>query len=181
MSTPNFAKKSSTENVAAKGKSRSSLVQDGNLMAGNSSGEYEYLRLQELKAKILDFNDSAANPNLAKLASTIRSESEQEALAHQILIQLNAMSDYSADFAQISSVCGTGNRVEIAQELSQKYCDNFSTKRIMDRLVNPEKDQPGSVEHAFTDTYDAAPSAWSAVDVKAAQTKRKTKTTALYK
>jgi hypothetical protein len=181
MSTPNFSKKSSTENAAAKGKGRSSLVQDGNLMAGNSSGEYEYLRLQELKAKILDFTDVAQNPNLAKLASTIRNESEQEALAHQILIQLNGMSDYSAEFAQISSVCGTGNRVEIAQELSQKYCDNYSTKRIMDRLVNPKSDALGSVEHAFTDTYNAAPSAWSHVDVKGAQTDRKKKAAALYK
>ena len=66
MSTPNFSKKSSTENAAAKGKSRSGLVQDGNLMAGNSSGEYEYLRLQKLKAEIQD-HDGKATPALARL------------------------------------------------------------------------------------------------------------------
>ena len=164
MSTPNFSKKSSTENAAAKGKSRSGLVQDGNLMAGNSSGEYEYLRLQKLKAEIQD-HDGKATPALARLATTIRDQSEQEHLAHDILLQLNAMSDYSAEFAQIASVCGTGNRVEIAQELSQKYCDNHSTKRIMDRLVNPDKGAEGSVEKAFRGTYDNVESAWAPVDL----------------
>ena len=130
MSTPNFAKKSSTENAAAKGKGRSSLVQGGSLMAGNTGGEFEYLQLQKLKAEISDHKASDDNPAMKKLAKTIRNPSEQEALAYDILIKLNGMSDYSPYFAQIASVCGSGNRVEIAQELAAKYCDNYSTQHV---------------------------------------------------
>lgn len=151
MSAPNFAKAKSTEVSGTKGKGRSTGVQNGQMMAGNEiKSEYEYLRLQQLKAEIKDKGD--AGEEMKKLKDIIRSESEQEILARQILVKLNQLSDYSADFAQISSVLGTTNRTEIAQEMSQKYCDNYSTKIIMDRLVEPNNELPNSVQSAFKDT-----------------------------
>lgn len=162
MSAPNFAKKKSTEVSGTKGRGRSTGVQEGQLVAGNDiKAEYDYLQLQMLKAQIKD-DKSDADSNMGKLKSIIRDESEQEKLARQILKRLNAYSDYSAEFAQISSVLGTTNRTVIAQEMAQKYCDNYSTKIIMDNLVNPNNGQNGSVENVFTDAFGKNPDPWGA-------------------
>jgi hypothetical protein len=160
--TDNLMKRKSTESSGAKGKGRSKLVQDGSLMAGGDlDAEYRFLRLQDLKAGIRD-RDVAEGSARHSLKQTIRNESEQETLAHKILIKLNGLSDYSAEFAQVSSVLGTTNRVAIAQEMAQKYCDNYSTKLIMDALVPPGAGDPSGVETAFAHSgFKFKPSAWN--------------------
>lgn len=140
-------KKSSTE-VATKGGTKSNAFQESALThSADTRAENEFLQLQITKANLLP--DAEKADRLEQLGQLVRKETEQESLGRKILVKLNRLSDYDPHFAQISSVLGTTNRVQIAQEMAEKYCASYSTKRIMDQLVDPNDRADSSVATAF--------------------------------
>ena len=150
------AKVKSTDRAGIQSKSKSRDISGGNLMDGDVRSEYEYLRLHQLKAEIRDkAADSAGeNKDLATkaLANNFKKESESERVASTMLKYLNGLSDYSAEFAQISSVAGMTSRVDIARDLAKRYCDSHSTQIVLDKMLGGS---PNTViARAFRDTKE---------------------------
>ena len=139
-----LAKNSTNANKSAH-TSKAQDIQSGSLMTDDYNTEFEHLRLQELKAKIKEAGVRDADKDGAKpltpmqqLAATMRGDSELEKVASKLLIKLNQLSDYSPQYAQIMSLTGKTSRTEIARHLSLQYCNNFSTKRVLDSLMGED-------------------------------------------
>ena len=143
-------KKSSTE-VATKGGTKSNAFQESALThSTDTRAENDFLQLQITKAGLLPINERVQR--LHEIGQMVRKETEQESLGRKILVKLNRLSDYDPHFAQISSVLGTTSRVQIAQEMAEKYCSSYSVKRIMDSLVDPDDNGQSSVARAFNNS-----------------------------
>ena len=148
------AKVKSTDRAGIQSKSKSRDISSGNLMDGDVRSEYEYLRLHQLKAEIRDkaARGGDGGPAIKALANNFKRESESERVASTMLKYLNGLSDYSAEFAQISSVAGMTSRVDIARDLAKKYCDSHSTQVVLDKMLNGQGNQV--VADAFRDTEE---------------------------
>ena len=134
-----LAKNSTNANKSAH-TSKAQDIQSGSLMTDDYNTEFEHLRLQELKAriKVAGVREKNAKDELTpmqQLAATMRGDSELEKVASKLLIKLNQLSDYSPEYAQIMSLTGKTSRTDIARHLSLQYCNNFSTKRVLDSLM----------------------------------------------
>ena len=148
------AKVKSTDRAGIQSKSKSRDISSGNLMDGDVRSEYEYLRLHQLKAEIRDkaARGGDGGPAIKALANNFKKESESERVASTMLKYLNGLSDYSAEFAQISSVAGMTSRVDIARDLAKKYCDSHSTQIVLDKMLGGS---PNTViAGAFRDTKE---------------------------
>ena len=137
-----LAKNSTNANKSAH-TSKAQDIQSGSLMTDDYNTEFEHLRLQELKARIKVSGKREANSKdelspMQLLAATMRGDSELEKVASKLLIKLNQLSDYSPEYAQIMSLTGKTSRVEVARHLSLQYCNNFSTKRVLDSLMGED-------------------------------------------
>ena len=134
-----LAKNSTNANKSAH-TSKAQDIQSGSLMTDDYNTEFEHLRLQELKARIKvagtrEKNATTELTPMQQLAATMRGDSELEKVASKLLIKLNQLSDYSPEYAQIMSLTGKTSRTDIARHLSLQYCNNFSTKRVLDSLM----------------------------------------------
>lgn len=151
LAPPAALMKKSTTEVGTKEGTKSNAFQESALThSADTRAENDFLQLQITKANLLP--EAAKKARLVELGQLVRKESEQEQLGRKILVKLNQLSDYDPEFAQISSVLGTTSRVQIAQEMAEKYCSSYSVKRIMDSLVDPDDNGQSSVARAFNNS-----------------------------
>lgn len=148
------AKVKSTDRAGIQSKSKSRDISSGNLMDGDVRSEFEYLRLHQLKADIRDkaAKDGGGGEAMRALAANFKHESESEIVAAKMLKYLNGLSDYSAEFAQISSVAGMTSRVEIARDLAKKYTDSHSTQIVLDKML--ANDDGRSTTEVIADAFE---------------------------
>jgi hypothetical protein len=89
-----------------------------------------------------------------------------------MLKYFNGLSDYSAEFAQISSVAGMTSRVDIARDLAKRYCDSHSTQIVLDRIMGGKPKGDKIMEDAFASTGlragEARSNGWTAAQFAAA-------------
>ena len=144
------AKVKSTDRAGLQSKSKGRDISAGNLMDGDVNSEYEYLRLHKLKAEIRD--NKQGGEAMRALGANFKHDSESEQVATHMLKYLNGLSDYSAEFAQISSVAGMTSRVDIARDLAKRYCDSHSTQIVLDRIMGGKPQGDRIMEDAFAST-----------------------------
>jgi hypothetical protein len=157
------AKVKSTDKAQIQKKNNARDVSTGNIMDGDVRSEYDFLKLHQLKAEIRD--NVGGGEEMAKLAKNFKEESESEVVAAKMLTYLNGLSDYSAEFAQISSVAGMTSRVAIAADLAKKYCDSHSTQIVLDKIMGGEAKSKETMSLAFANINEtdrkAAINEWS--------------------
>ena len=70
-----------------------------------------------------------------------RADSAEEKLVIKLLKRLNQFSPYSSEWAQITSIFGTKDRLQIAKTLAHKYTQSAALKLVLSNVTGVGGDQ----------------------------------------